>query len=264
MPTVQIDGASVAYRVDGEGPALVLVAGTGGNLESNWAHVMPALQARHTVLRVDYAGSSGGTRDETAVLTVERLASQVAAAIDDAGLDRFHLAGYSLGSSIALQTAAIFADRVRSLTLLAGFASGRDTRFALQSQLWLDLIRHDPRQFARLIILTGLSPQAVSSFQESDVRLWEDAICANNDWEGISRQIGLDATLDVSAILPAIRVPTLSIGCTHDHMVPPQHARHLAATIAGARYHELSCGHLAPFEQPDAFLEALNDFTGQH
>lgn len=264
MPNVDVDGASVAYQVEGRGPALVLVSGTGGNLESNWAHLMPALSARYTVVRVDYAGSSGDTRDDVAELTIDRLAGQVAAAINATGIDRFHLVGYSLGSSIALQTAIIFADRVRSLTLLAGFASGRDTRFALQSALWRDLIGHDPRQFARLIILTGLSPQALSSFQESDVKLWIDAICSNNDWEGISRQIVLDATLDVSALLPRLSVPTLSIGCEHDHMVPPQHARQLASAIPGARYRELPCGHLAPFEQPDAFLELLNDFTSDH
>ncbi len=263
MNTTEIDGATVAYRVDGAGPALVLIAGTGGNLHSNWDHLMPALSATRQVLRVDYAGSSGGTRDPVNELTVERLAGQVMAAVAAAGLERFDLAGFSLGSSIAMHIAAHHPDRVRTLTLLAGFASGNDTRFALQSALWRDLIEHDPRSFAGLIVLTGLSPQVVSALTDQQLQGWIDAIHMNNDWDGIRRQIDLDGRLDVSALLPRIQAPTLSIGCTHDHMVPPHHAQALAAAIPGARYAELPSGHLAPFEQPEAFVSVLLDFIGE-
>ena len=260
MQTIEVDGATVSYRLDGEGPALVLIAGTGGNLNSNWDHLIPALAATRQVLRVDYAGSSGGTRDPVHELTVERLAGQVIGAVQAAGLESFDLAGYSLGSALATHIAASHPQRVRSLTLLAGFANGRDTRFALQSALWRDLISHDPRSFAGLIILTGLSPQVVSAFSEEELKFWIDAICENNDWDGIRRQINLDSRLDISPLLPKIQAPTLSIGCAHDHMVPPHHARALADAIPGAKYAELASGHLAPFEQPEAFVTLLLDF----
>lgn len=55
MQQIEVDGAVVSYQVDGAGPALVLVSGTGGNLNSNWDHLIPALSARHQVLRADYA-----------------------------------------------------------------------------------------------------------------------------------------------------------------------------------------------------------------
>lgn len=59
---LETDGGRVAYRVDGEGPAMVLVSGTGGDLHSNWDHLVPALAARRTVVRADYSGS-GQTQD---------------------------------------------------------------------------------------------------------------------------------------------------------------------------------------------------------
>lgn len=262
MRQIEVDGAIVSYRLDGDGPALVLVAGTGGNLNSNWDHLIPALAATRRVLRVDYAGSSGGTRDPQHELSVERLSGQIMGAVNAAGLQSFDLAGYSLGSALALHVAANHPKRVRSLTLLAGFASGRDTRFALQSALWNDLIRHDPRSFAGMVVLTGLSPKVVSAFSEDELKGWIDAICANNDWDGIRRQIDLDGRLDVTPLLEKIQAPTLSIGCTHDHMVPPHHARALADAIPNARYAELPCGHLAPFEQPEAYARLLLDFIG--
>lgn len=264
MERVEIDGATVSYQVDGAGPALVLVAGTGGNLNSNWDHLIPALSATRQVLRVDYAGSTGATRDPTKELTVERLAGQIMAAVEAAGINEFDLAGYSLGSTLAMHIAAHHPARVRSLTLLAGFSSGRDTRFALQGALWRDLIEHDPRSFAGLIVLTGLSPQAVSSFSEEEVNGWIDAICQNNDWEGILRQIDLDGRLDVTPLLARIQTPTLSIGCTHDYVVPPQHAQALARAIPDAEYAELPCGHLAPFEQAEGFARLLLEFTARH
>ncbi|NYT24331.1 alpha/beta fold hydrolase [Alcaligenaceae bacterium] len=263
MAIIEVDGATVSYQIDGEGPDLVLVAGTGGNLNSNWDHLIPALAANHRVLRVDYAGSSGATHDPVQELTVERLAGQVMGAVRAAGVERFDLAGYSLGTAISMYIAAEHPAQVRSLTLLAGFSSGRDTRFALQSALWLDLIEHDPRSFAGLIVLTGLSPEVVSAFSEEEVKAWIDAICDNNDWDGIRRQISLDGRLDITAMLPKIQAPTLSIGCTHDHLVPPHHARALASAIAGARYEELPSGHLAPFEQAEAFAALLLGFIGK-
>jgi len=262
--SIELDGATVAYQVDGNGPALVLVSGTGGNLNTNWDHLIPALVGSYTMIRVDYAGSSGRTRDPAAVLTVERLASQVMAGVGAAGVSDFHLLGYSLGSAVAVHIAAHYPQQVRSLVLLAGFASGRDTRFALQAALWKDLIDHDPRSFAGLIVLTGLSPEVVSSFDETTLTAWIDAIYHNNDWPGILRQIELDGQLDVTPLLPRIQAPTLSIGCTHDYVVPPLHARKLKDAIPGAQYVEVASGHLVPFEQPQTMLEFALGFINKH
>src|SRR5690554_7259577 len=77
MPLTHVDGATVSYQIDGEGPPLVLVSGTGGNLHSNWDHLIPALSATRQVIRVDYAGSAGATVDPVHALTIERMAEQV-------------------------------------------------------------------------------------------------------------------------------------------------------------------------------------------
>ncbi|MFT4048196.1 MAG: alpha/beta fold hydrolase [Solimonas sp.] len=86
------------------------------------------------------------------------------------------------------------------------------------------------------------------------------AIVAGNQWEGMGRQVELDRALDVSQQIKRIAKPTLVIGCTHDHMVPPAHARALAAAISGACYAELDSGHLAPLERPDEFAQLVTDF----
>lgn len=46
-------------------------------------------------------------------------------------------------------------------------------------------------------------------------------------------------------------------------MVPPMHARALADAIPNAHYAELASGHLAPFEQAEAYARLLLDFLAQ-
>ncbi|WP_323012007.1 alpha/beta fold hydrolase [Castellaniella sp.] len=133
-------------------------------------------------------------------------------------------------------------------------------RMQMQSELWLNLIRNDPHDFARLILLTGFSPAFLDRMDETQLTQWADAVVVSNRWEGIIRQIMLDMRLDIRALLPRITAPTLVIGCAHDAMVPKEHARALTDAIPGARYAELDSGHLAPFEQPEAFLDLLTTF----
>jgi len=251
--------ARVAYRVDGSGPGLVMVHGTGADGETNWWHLVEDLARHRTVVRPDYSGS-GQTRDHGGPLSIPMLARQVLAAADAAGLASFDLLGYSLGAAIAAHIAASHPGRLRKLVLVAGYANSADARLRLQFELWRRLIDTDRRALARVILLTGFSPGHLASWSERRSTEMLDLIVNTNDWEGMARQVELDAQLDIRADLPGIHAPTLVLGCRHDHMVPPAHARALAQAISGARYQELPAGHLAPLECPQDFLDAVLAF----
>lgn len=259
MDVIEVDGAKVSYRVDGDGPGLVLVHGTGGDGESNWGHLVERFTPYRKVIRPDYAGS-GETEDEGEPLLIRKLAAQVIAAARNANATPFDLVGFSLGASLSAYIAAEYPEDVRAVILLAGFSSGKDERMQLEFGLWQDLIRSDRQAMARLVLLTGFSPDFLSSLSAQQIEENIDAIVTGTQWEGMKRQVGLDLTLDVSEQLKNIKKPTLVIGCTHDHMVPPAHARALAASIPGARYAELNSGHLAPLECPDELAQRIIDF----
>jgi pimeloyl-ACP methyl ester carboxylesterase len=53
--TVNVGGARVAYRMQGNGPAIVLVNGTAA-LAVHWGSVIPALAKQWTVISLDYSG----------------------------------------------------------------------------------------------------------------------------------------------------------------------------------------------------------------
>lgn len=259
MPTVLVDDANVALRVDGTGPGLVLVHGTGGNSETNWGQLVDRLSRSRTVVRPDYSGS-GQTTDGNGPLTIAKLAKQVVATAEEAGVGSFDLSGFSLGAAVATYIAAEYPDRVRSLVLLAGLVATADARQIMQFELWRDLIRSDRRAMARIMLLSGFSPGFLAAVSQKDIESFVDLIVETTNWDGMARQVELDFTIDVRDQARRVVAPTLVIGCRHDQMLPTIHARELASLIPGANYTEIDTGHLASLEKPDEVTDLILGF----
>jgi hypothetical protein len=62
---VNVDGARVAYRLNGQGPAVVLANGTAA-LDMHWGPVIAELGKQRTVISLDYSGSGDTTDDLSA------------------------------------------------------------------------------------------------------------------------------------------------------------------------------------------------------
>ena len=71
---VTVDRARVAYRVQGQGPAIALVNGAGGS-DMHWGSVIPQLAAHRTVVTLDYSGTGATTDDGSALSLRRRLVS---------------------------------------------------------------------------------------------------------------------------------------------------------------------------------------------
>ena len=150
MPFANTAAARVHYTVEGSGPALLLLHGTGGDGFSHWGQLLRHLTPGHTVICPDYAGS-GQTTDSDGPLQLDDLVAQILAVADACGQTSFDLVGYSLGAVVAAALAARHPQRVRSLVLVAGFAGGADSRSELQFGLWRELIARDQALMARFI-----------------------------------------------------------------------------------------------------------------
>ncbi|AOM41426.1 alpha/beta fold hydrolase [Xenorhabdus hominickii] len=259
MNKVKVGDAQVSYCIDGKGPGLVLVHGTGGDSETNWGHLMPALTNDWTVVRPDYSGS-GITSDEGKQLEVKEIAAQVVAAAEAARVVPFDLVGFSLGSAVVIAIAADYPHLVRRIVLLGAFLSSRDIRQKTQFELWRDLIRTDRAALSRLILLTGFSPDFISKQGHDGVSVIINSFVSEINWEGMARQVELDLSIDVSEAARRIEKPTLVIGCSHDHIVPSSQAKSVVRIIRGAQYTELHTGHLAHIENPEEFILLLRSF----
>jgi 3-oxoadipate enol-lactonase len=144
------------YLNDDEDLPIVLVHGTMGKSE-DWSRVVEELSKSRSVIRPNYIERVAG-RDSTNELAIKDLAEEVVAAVRAEGKRRFDLVGGSLGAAVATCIAAEYPEMVRSLVLVSGFSHGSDPRMNLQFKLWLRLLSTDKVAFAKLLLVSGLSP----------------------------------------------------------------------------------------------------------
>ena len=126
-----------------------------------------ALGKERPVVRVDLRGhGSSGTPTDPAGYAPESQARDVLAVLDDAGIERAHLMGYSLGSRVALATALVAPQRVDHLVLLGGSAS--DQEGALDEVFYPGVVEsireHGMEGFCAR---QGLGPEVPSAFAQS-------------------------------------------------------------------------------------------------
>jgi pimeloyl-ACP methyl ester carboxylesterase len=125
MSTFASDGLILAY--DDIPPAgdsrgtVVLVHGFASNRAENWRRLgwYAALErAGYRLLALDLRGhGESGKPHEASAYARARMAADVAALIDHAGLGRVHVVGYSMGAHIALALALASPDRIDHLVL---------------------------------------------------------------------------------------------------------------------------------------------------
>lgn len=180
-----------------------------------------------------------------------------------AGVETFTLIGYSLGTAVAVRAAARHPERVRGLVLTAGLARA-DNRLRTSLHLWLRLLAQDDRRaFAEFVALTAFAPAMYESFTATELDPLLEDIAASVP-PGAPEQAALALTVDTTADLPRITVPTLVIATTEDLLVSPANSRVLADAIPGAAYAELATGHLPMAERPAEWTELITEFLAKH
>ncbi|MDR1125938.1 MAG: alpha/beta hydrolase [Deltaproteobacteria bacterium] len=264
MPFAVCEDSRIEYEVRGQGRPLVLLHGTGQTARETWQGVLRKFEARgigRRIVLVNYSGS-GNSEDDGHPLTLPGLARQVLAAADAAGLDKFDLAGHSLGACVALQAAADFPERVRKAALLAGFASAGDGRLQFQFNWWKRLALTSPADLAALFMYTCFSPAFLSRLGADKIAGAVKFMAKNGNWVGAARQIDLDLRLDLRETAAQVRPEVLLIDCLQDFVLPGRLGRELAEALPASRHAELDAGHAGAIEQPGRLVELLDEFFG--
>ncbi|GHF47244.1 alpha/beta hydrolase [Streptomyces mashuensis] len=261
MPIVTVADAQVHYERSGSGPLprLVLVHGTGSaGAALTWGGIGPRFAADREIVTPDLSGA-GNTTDDGAPLTVEGLAAQVIAVIEDSGTGPADLLGFSMGAPVAAAVAALRPDLVRRLVLVAGWAhTDGDPYLRNFFGVWQRLGQQaDAETFGRYITMTGFSRDFLRALGNEEV---ERMVPNLPPTPGTLRHVDLDTRIDIRALLPRVTARTLVVGGTQDITVPVEHSRALHAAVADSTYEEIDAGHVMFFEQPEAFVKVVGDF----
>lgn len=255
MPTISVGNSRIKYRVTGSGPALALVHGVGKGGESAFGHLVDRFAQRNTVILPELSGSEAA-EDDGSPLTIEQLANEVAAVIEDSGLGPADLVGFSLGGAVVTATAALHPEKVRRLIPIGGLV---ETDAYMMNLIGLTLSqKHDPVAFGRVLTTTAFSPRYINSLDSlADV----DKLGAElSPSDGRIRQLELLLRTDIRDLVGKVQARTLVLACNPDAAVPTQHSRDLHAGIAGSSYYEFDSGHMVLFEKPDEVVTVVNDF----
>lgn len=159
MPEVRANGLEIHYTVEGTGPPLVLLhAATSSSLE-DWAAQRPLLRQHFRCYLPDARGHARTRWDVAQGWSYAVLVDDLLAFADALGLERFHVAGLSMGAATALGFAIEHPGRLIS-AVLAAVAVEREPRSSLARRLmdpdaaeredprWAAVLarRHDPTQ----------------------------------------------------------------------------------------------------------------------
>ena len=239
--------------ITGSGPGIVLAHGAGGGIDANFGSLVPLLAQNHTVTGSDYPA------DDTP-LDLDALADALVAA---AATERFTIIGYSLGTAVAVRAAVRHPERVTGLVLAAGLAEP-DNRVRLAVDLWTALLAAGDREsFARFVLASAFSPAFVNAMAPEEVDAAVKEIAATVPG-GTVAQAALVRSVDTSADLARIEVPTLVIEATEDDLLDPAAHRRLAAEIPNAEHVRIEAGHVLMLERPAEWHRAVRDFLVRH
>ena len=235
-------------------PAVVLLHGAGFD-HSTWAlHSRWFAHHGFSVLAPDLPGH--GRSAGKALSTIAELADWTAALLDAAGASKARLVGHSMGSLIALETAARHPDRVSGLSLIGTAATmtvGPDLLKAAGANdiAAIDMVSNWGLGFKAELggsLAPGLwmHQGAQRVLQQCAPGVLHNDLAACNAYQN-----ALTAAAQV-------KVPTTVILGERDMMTPARAGKTLAAAIPNARTIVLSgAGHMMMVEQPDELLAAL-------
>ena len=276
---------SLAYEEIGTGEPLVLVAGLGQQMHSWPTPFCEQLAERgYRVIRFDNRDEGGSThlrfRPPSVGAILRRrwspeqydltdMAADTVGLLDVLDLAEVHIAGASMGGMIAQTVAALYPERVRTLTsIMSNTGARRVGRPALST--WLMMASRPGRTReeaqARAVRMFRHIGSHGYPFDEAWVRE-----LAGQGWDrdpspaGVARQLGaIFRSGDRTRQLASITAPTLVIHGDRDRMVHPTGGAATARAVKGARLETIAgMGHDLPQGAWPRLLDLIDSHARQ-
>jgi pimeloyl-ACP methyl ester carboxylesterase len=253
----------IAYQAFGDGPInLVMVPGFVSNVENYWdepdfARFLNRLGSYARVVTFDKRGT--GMSDRVAELPgLDQRMDDLRAVMDAAGMEQAAVLGISEGAPLSVLFAATYPDRCRALVLYGSFS--RFSYWFPTEEALAAFFGYVEQSWG-----TGGSVQRFAPSRATDAtfqRWWGRNERLGASPAAVTALMRMNSQIDISGILPAVRVPTLVIHRTGDRTVSVEGGRDMAAHIPGARLVELpGMDHIFYVgENADEIADAIEEF----
>ena len=262
---IAVDGLRIHYRDEGSGPVLVLLHGVASSLHT-WDGWVAELSQTRRVIRFDLPGFglTGPAADGNYSLAA--YVDFVIDVMDTLGIERFVLAGNSLGGSIAWRTTAAHPQRIEKLILVdsGGYpfeAESMPLAFVISQTPLLNRIMEFtlPRSAVESSVRdvygdpSRVTPELVDRYFDLSLR--------EGNRGALRERFAQLEYQDQSALVQTIQQPTLVIWGAQDRLIPPSIARRFEQDLPNGQlvmFAEL--GHVPHEEAPTETVAAVTKF----
>ena len=269
---LELHGHRIAYRMAGEGPAVVLLHGV-TSTSANWTGVAERLKDRYTVIAPDLLGH-GQSAKPRGDYSMGAFAAGVRDVCGALGLNKATVVGHSLGGGIAMQFSYLFPEHCERLALVSSGGLGQEVSPLLRSatlpgsELVIPVIAHRyveqasrwiGRQMNRVGFDLGNDVREMSrghlTLADSETRrAFVQTLRASVDFRG-QRVSALDR------LYLADEIPFLLVWGARDPMIPVEHGRRAAQMVPSARLEVFErSGHFPHLDEPGRFADVLRNW----
>jgi 3-oxoadipate enol-lactonase len=262
-----LTGLRIHYRITGRssGPPILFIQGLGAD-KNGWNLQRLATAPWYRGVALDNRGA-GRSDKPHGPYSLEQMADDAIAVLDDAGVENAHVVGASMGGAITQILAVKYPERTRSITLACTAGRNHPWREELLAS-WRDnalergigSMGHDaarwvigPRSFRRLLPAIGwLGPLALGRPSHAFAAQCDAILAAGDQHQELIER------------LPEIAVPTLVLVGNQDILTPRGDSEDLAATIPTAELVVISgAAHGFMVEHASTFNRVLLEFLGR-
>jgi len=204
---LNVDGARIHYREQGEGPPLLLIHANFSNL-IDWDPVVAELVDSHRVIRFDMPSHGLTGPDPSGDYSLARTIEITERFVDALGLERFSIGGTSLGGTVSLHYASRHPERIEQLVLLSpGALEGREQarRGVPESARVLEIIL--PRALPEFMLRSAWGQ--TSEVPEEMIDRWHDLWLREGQRAAQLDRLSQYDAGDLEGIVGDITAPTL-------------------------------------------------------
>ena len=244
-------------------PVVVLIHGLGLTRGSTWGEIAPVLARDYRVLAYDLLGH-GETALPDDPVTLTALSAQLIALMDELGIERAALVGFSLGGMTNRRCAMDHPRRVSALAILNSPHDRGEEQQQIVEQRARDTAAGGPAAGIDVTLARWFTEGFRRDHPEK-VAAVRDIVLANDPANyAAHRQVLAEGVRELIAPKPPITLPMLALTCEHDSGSTPAMSHAIAHETPGAETHIVpQLQHLGLIEQPALFSQPVLDFLNR-
>jgi proline iminopeptidase len=272
--TFEAPGATIYYEVLGAGLGTPLVVVNGGpGFDHTYLHLSPAWDAlakNRRVIMYDQRGNGHSLGDHKAqTFTLKDQVDDLEALRAHLGINRMELLGHSWGGFLVMAYAAVHPERIDRLIIVDSAApQWKDTIFLFKEIYPQTEERRDALAFAEEMgdkdaVEKRIHEYLTMLFYSPEKRdIFVAALPATVFRKEVNEAVSADlGRFDLNPEIAKFKFPVLVMCGRFDINVAPLVAYRIHKAIPGSKFRVFErSGHLPFYEEPDAFVLAVEDF----